>query len=526
MGYFPHSITREALNVLTSGTKGPIAQKLHTILKADFTRRGENYSDFVDNLIKTKHHGSLENPRIADWPEFVMIDGKKFQLLETSPELIESYIHNAAKRLGIVKVFGQGSLESSLKPRIEAHVQALYPDNRKLQLKEAKRIVDAFNYWQGSKHLTQTEGIVPGALKGGWNLTRGAQLTWSQITNAAQGDVPAIGLFGMRNALIGKIKAIGGDKTLKRMEQEGHLFKRVLGSLGEMRDIGGEEKFAQFTRKIAHRWLNLLHVNRINRHINRAGTAAAYEYFGSAAKSKDMARLNELGELFGFDEARIARIALDGKLSEQDMIRLAQKIPAKVNAMSEDPFESPMQLREGGWKYVLAYLSIVRRIGITFKYVVHRAYTNPNPRTIGAAMAMTAALGIGEAVKDELKRALMGTKRPKQETPTWYIINNIIENAMFGLPGAAVGAVTETIQYGRPLSEAVAPPAMAPAETALRHIVRPLARGQEPDWLKAVSRTFPITAPLINRMPQEERPKLEGRRSGRTERTGRSNPRR
>jgi len=455
--YFPHVLTEEAQEALrTQNAVYAALKEAAGVNGIDIEALSQEYRPSQ----AARRYGSLENARVANLPEKVIVDGKEVPILETNPfRIIQQHIERGANRLAIVERYGQ---EGATKFFDEVYNQIA---------REAKDQGVANQWmwmWQrmnGSAKDAFSESFkdhpyirdILGTME---NYGRVAQLSAATALNVITGPVPIATRYGTARTTSAIIR-LGAASIAKRLGVNMPMTDAVAKDVNRYASMGGHSNEAlkvtsdttDIHSNIANTIMRGYGMNAINVFLNKVANHAAERAMQDALSSLRKNPGNDtMKGLWGMDakglknflksegdfsDADINRMIKDGA-SFDDVARIVQKSSTITNLFEESAATMPSAMSNGWWRRLFAYTSWFRMMGATVADTANYAKQG-NLRPL--ATLLTGAT-LTQIVADNVMSFLKG--KIEQEEDFFEKIYDVF--ARSGLIGIA-GPVSENIKW-------------------------------------------------------------------------------
>lgn len=437
-GYFPDILTPEGRAAIFNGEGDPVYDAIRKI--ALVKERGLNDAEILElrmEVVNEYTMGSLENPRIANLPETVEVNGKEIRILRSDPRMMIDHIERAARRLGIIKEFGQGDLKANLKAAVENHGREMSKRTGADPIKEARWATEVINTFQGYE-----PNSIPKKLQPVVAAIRTGQLSLAAIPNLIMGQIPIVVKYGLKGAVKNLYEAFGSSERLETLRGWNGWHKDALIGNMDVMDLQG------LSGRVSRRILSATGFNYANRLVNKFSSLQALDYFERMAKSGDRTKLQDLYKEFGFSEARIEEIISRRGLAEIDKIQIVDNVSALTNVTRESSLLRQPWMNKPLANALLTYTSYIRRMSeIAADAVMKAKYGDAAPLAI-----MVFGNVAGAEATIWLRNWLKGQER-RDETVYMRLFNDLLYAGSFGLPGEVANRVYFGAKYNTSLQE-------------------------------------------------------------------------
>lgn len=423
-GYFPHWITPQAKQALTHKS-GELYSAIKNAVNVKIGIDSKGVMNDISAKVLEGKNGSIENPRIVNFPEYVTVNGEKIYILETNPyKVMNQYIERASRRLGWIEQFGQGEKAinklSEYKRRIgeEAQAKGVSGDA------EALFFNDVANTAQGIPIQRPIHSLPWDVLVATENLVRTGHLSMSPTTNATLGLIPAASRYGMRNTATSLVEVLSSKTTRGKMLEYGAYNRDAHAQAADFSDMQG------VTRGIGNKIFRLIGLNYINAFVSSISSHAALKYFTQAAKKGNRTALNKLKSDFFFTEAEVEAIARRKGLNDVDTRRIAQRTPALTNVTGESALDSQPWMTKRIARQALAYTRPLNMLARTLASSITEA-------KLGNYAPLVAQLGGGLAASELNQFIRNWLKNKERGDDTFYerLMADMLYSGSLGLPG-------------------------------------------------------------------------------------------
>ena len=493
--YFPHHLTHEARTALEFG-RGDLYEAIRkkAEVKGGWGLKSKDYWTELTGLVRNKRFGSLENPRVADLPEFVEVGGKRVKVLETDPlKVIPKHIGSAARRLAWIKVMGQGGERAD--SFIKLAKGEVY-DRPELNINShayGEKLAEVMNLLQGLRPAKEGPwvGKFPTIARSTIAIIRAGHLSLAAIPNAVAGWVPIAERYGVRNVLRNWIAALRGESKFEKLRQLDAWQHDVMTQLWDLRDMEGP--LAAGSKK----WLSLVGFNAANRMLNKIAAGSALDYFKAVAERGDAKALRMLTEEFFYSSDDVARILKTRRLNAEDVTRIAQEAPGITNIYAESPLRRQPWMEKRFRRFALAYCSYIRVLGNSLSRCISEAKRgNVKP----LAVHLFGTFGAAETTL-WLKGWLRN--REREDTNIWgRLYYDLLYAGTFGPIGEVAQRMGFAAKYGENPAAELGGPFLETLGDIWVNIAGPVIRGEKPKIAKAVGQEWPMV-PVIKGMAEK-----------------------
>ena len=473
-GYFMDMLTSDAKNAIFAGERDPVYEAIRKVSLVK--ERGLEYDlgELRADIVSEHTYGSFENPRIANLPETVVVNGKTIRILSSDPNLMLSHLRRGMKRLALIEQFGQGDLTAKLSGAIEGHARERRfkhgeAFNTKNEMDWATEVVNTFQGYEGQS--------IPKVLQPIQSLIRTGQLTLAAIPNAILGQVPVVTKYGLKNAASNLFEAMRGSTRLEKARSYNAWARDSLFQNMDIADLQG------WSGKLSRKALDLVWFNGANRLINRFSSLQALEYFSEAARKGDRAKLQDLYKDYGFSEKQIEDIIARKGLSEVDEAQVFSTVSAITNVTNETSLLRQPWMNKPLAASLLTYTSFIRRYGeIGVDAIMKAQEGNVQP----LAVFVFGNLAGAEAVT-WLRNWLKGKER-EDETIYMRLFNDLLYSGALGITGEIAERVYFGAKYHESLQESVGGAPISGLNSIYENLIQPPLRGEKPKVQKALRR--------------------------------------
>ena len=461
--YFPHMLSDEGRFAMLQ-QKGKVYDAIIEKLKSEGKLKGDNMTGIEEHLrmmgeddMGAVRYGNIEKPRILNLPEYVMVDGKRVQVLETDPtKIFPRYVYGASRRIGIIENFGKDT------NRIEAIIKMAGNSEN------AQKIKDLWESIQGidKRHIANVEfnqskgGKILGTAEA---IARVKQLSLSVVPNLF-GWGESINKFGLKNTFaamkdvaLSHFGNIPAKEKLRALEAYGAFERDVLNDLSLTEGLHGTMK------DITHGVLKGTGMNAANTFINKIsglGATRSVEHGIDVIRNGDGGLLKtitggdadtylrQLQRDFLFSDDDVRRIVQTG-LSDSDRARIAQRAPALTNAYGESILDRPLWMRGPIAQRVMSYTSFQRAAFNTTKRAIEEASHGNLAPLVKLGITRTAT---GEAIRGV--RNLIFGRDDRNRTAAQRMWSDFLDGATFGI----WGSLWQEISYAKSAADVIKPP--------------------------------------------------------------------
>jgi len=454
--YVPHYATHDGYITMVSQT-GKVWDALIQKLKDDgkYFKGIEEYirSNADKGRIIIEKSGSLEKERTLDLPLWVIVDGKRVNIIETNPyNIIKKYGDNVSKRLGIISQFGQD--DKVIKQILKDSYDDMYVHDKIKDMWGFMNDVDKRYYNNGFMRIFRPLEA----------LVMAGQLSGATVSNIF-GFVPSAMKYrlidtikGMTDVMTAKLGNIPAAERIKILRMDDAFGRDMFTNLAMTEGITGA------TSKITHATFKVSGMSLVNRAINKAASGAAIRSFEHGLEIIRRGDDNLFKKIYGgdsatyirqfkrdyrFTDADISDMLKNGISKEQRAI-IVQKAPALTNAYGESVANRPLWMRHPISQRVFAYTSFPRAMGNIAKYAtVEAAHGNVVP----LAKWLGGSLAAGEGII-WLKNYLKNKERQDKNIYA-RLFNDMLAAASFGVMGEIGQSLYYDVSSGVKPGEAV-----------------------------------------------------------------------
>lgn len=455
--YFPHVLTEQAQEALrTQNAVYAALKEAAGVNGIDIEALAQEYRPSQS----ARRYGSLENARVANLPNKVIVDGKEVPILETNPlQIIQQHIERGANRLAIIERYGQ---EGATK---------FFDDLYNEITREAKDqgVANQWMWMWQKMNGTAKDGFTEsfkdnpyiGELLGNLeNYGRVAKLSAATALNVITGPVPISARYGTARTTAAIMK-VGAASAAKRLGVKLPFTDAIMKDIERYSMLGGHSNEAlrvtadttDIHSNIANTLMRGYGMNAINVFLNKVANHAAdgamRDALSSLRKGVDN---NAIKRLWGMDkkaltdflknegdftDADIARMVKEGPTGD-DVARLVQKSSTVTNLFEENAATLPASMSNGWWRRLFSYTSWFRMMGATV--ADSAAYAKQgNLRPLATLLTGAAAT---QVIADEVMGYLKG--RVDQDESFFEKVFDVF--AQSGLIGIA-GPLMENVKW-------------------------------------------------------------------------------
>ncbi len=495
IGYFPQWFTTSLREILLK-PESPLALEVKRQTKIFGKDKNKIWSSFVK--ASERKFGSLEFERKILIPDKVEFEGKTYKLVETDPfKLSPRYIVDGWNRLGVVKAFGQGKEATQ---KINATIEQIRKEADSIGLNGNSEAQYAFNVLEELRGYGSRppNTILMKGLADVSNVVTANQMALAAIPNMIAGNVPMAARTSFRTLLEAYAEVFSDGSTFRLLKSVGAFAQPAMNSMYDVAGFGAGLKQG-VVGKGATTFLRAMRFEAANNFVNQVNSVMAIRWFAKAAARGDRKAFRQLRKDFYFSEVEVEAILARGKLTETDMVNIANRTPALSNVTRESVLDRQPWMNKTLAKHTLRYTGFVRNLGRSLQFSIDEARINNNYKPIVRHML---AVGLGTEAVIFVRNWIKG--RERQDEGVWQrIYLDLLYGGAFGLGGEVLQTGFFSAKFDEnPMLRLVGPTFETAGEFYLE-LAKLVQDDKEPDWLKMARRQNPALDAFLQQVGQE-----------------------
>lgn len=469
--YFPQRLTTAAKDALIT-KRGPLFEAIREATGLQGIEADELMEEFFDDIV-TKRFGHTEKHRGITLPGQVKVGDEWVDVLDNSLEVLDHYLKHAGDRIGVASEFGPDSAEAGKQVYNQLVTEGEHGQ------RQAAIFKNTFDTLQGIPFTHPLERAIY-YVQPMTEILRGLVLTLATPIQLIAGPLQIAVKAGLGRTLKTGAKVLAHDLpfTGHRMNP-GNIGAEILQSerfdgwtrTGVMSNVAygyesmapGTTTFRRWMRKGAEAPVQAVGMNWANTELNKIASIAGKELLFDAvaqAKAGDASQLLSVADDFHFLPEDIARWMRDpgvpsphagmpgpSGISEHDIAKVMQLLPARTNAYREFAVDIPRWAKSPIGRELFAFTSIVRNVGqLSYDAVKEAARGRPAP------LLTLLSLPVASEVDRRLKEMLRG-QDDNRESNVEVFADALLRSALLGMVGVGINDIRH-FQANQPLTSA------------------------------------------------------------------------